>query len=29
MPGSVIAIAVTSSPEAMPGSQRRFCSSSQ
>ena len=27
MPGSVIAMAVTSSPEAQPGSQRRFCSS--
>ena len=27
MPGSVIAIAVTSSPDAQPGSQRCFCSS--
>ncbi len=27
MPGSVIAIAVISSPEAQPGSQRCFCSS--
>ena len=29
MPGSVIAIAVISSPEPMPGSQRAFCSSVQ
>ena len=29
MPGSVIAIAVTSSPDAMPGSQRARCSSVQ
>ena len=29
MPGSVIAIAVMSSPEQMPGSQRAFCSSVQ
>ena len=29
MPGSVIAIAVISSPEQMPGSQRAFCSSVQ
>ena len=29
MPGSVMATAVTSSPEAMPGSQRAFCSSLQ
>ena len=28
MPGSVMAIAVISSPEAMPGSQRAFCSAS-
>ena len=28
-PGSVIATAVISSPEAMPGSQRCFCSSVQ
>ena len=27
MPGSVIAIAVISSPEQMPGSHRAFCSS--
>ena len=29
MPGSVIAIAVTSSPDAMPGIHRAFCSSVQ
>jgi hypothetical protein len=29
MPGSVMAMAVTSSPEAMPGSQRSRCSSVQ
>ena len=29
MPGSVMATAVMSSPEAMPGSQRAFCSSLQ
>ena len=29
MPGSVIAIAVISSPDAMPGSQRAVCSSVQ
>ena len=27
MPGSVMAMAVISSPEQMPGSQRSFCSS--
>ena len=27
MPGSVMAMAVISSPEQMPGSQRAFCSS--
>ena len=29
MPGSVMAMAVISSPEQMPGSQRSFCSSVQ
>jgi len=29
MPGSVMPIAVTSSPETIPGSQRCFCSSVQ